>query len=134
MPRDKGPWTWEECLIDGITDGDTLDLRLTRDIGFHGFVAFIQRVRLNRIDAYKSTTETGRLGREYLFQLTSRVYLQVVTLKPYKYGDEWMAEITLPDGRNVSDLMVDRGLAVYWDGKGPRPAGVAWDETEWLHQ
>jgi hypothetical protein len=32
-----------------------------------------------------------------------------------------MAEIVLPDGRNLSDVLVDLGLAVRWDGTGPRP-------------
>jgi len=34
-----------------------------------------------------------------------------------------MAEITLPSGENLSDLLVSKGYAVYWNGQGPRPGG-----------
>jgi endonuclease YncB( thermonuclease family) len=47
----------------------------------------------------------------------------IETVKAYKYGDEWMAEVTLPDGRNVSDALVAAGVAQWWDGQGPRPGG-----------
>jgi hypothetical protein len=56
------------------------------------------------------------------------VAVHVTTLKRYKYGGpsetvgQYMAEVELPDGRNLSDLLVADGLAVYWDGQGPRPA------------
>jgi hypothetical protein len=47
--------------------------------------------------------------------------VHITTVGPYKYGDEWQAELVLADGRNLSDALVDLGLAVYWDGHGPRP-------------
>jgi hypothetical protein len=47
--------------------------------------------------------------------------VHITTVGPYKYGDEWMAEVTLADGRNLSDTLVGLGLAVLWDGTGPRP-------------
>jgi hypothetical protein len=48
--------------------------------------------------------------------------VHIRTTGPYKYRDEWMAEVTLSDGRNMSDELVLGDWAVYWTGDGPRPA------------
>lgn len=122
-------WIWPNATITRVIDGDSLTARLTRDIGFHGVVQFDQRVRLNRINTPPEKTEVGKAAARYLaglLRVSNGVPSLPVTLesvKPYKYGDEWMAELTLPDGRNVSDEMVASGSAVYWDGTGPRPGG-----------
>lgn len=110
-------------MVTRIVDGDSLHARMTKDIGFHGSVTFIQKLRLNRINALPAKTVSGVTATAFLTELVkpnmSLVHLD--TLKPYKYGDEWMVEITLQDGRNVSDEMVTNRMAVYWDGTGPRP-------------
>lgn len=120
-------WLWPNSVITNVVDGDSIDARVRRDMGFGGVVEFIVRLRLNRINAPAKSTI---LGKEALVFVQTRVGAQVVqiqTLKPYKYGGpdkspgEWMAEVTLPDGTNLSDLLVSWGHAVYWDGNGPRP-------------
>jgi len=115
-------WAWPASTITRVIDGDSVVARMIRDIGFHGFVTFDQRLRLNRINASPGSTD---LGMAATAMVTAYLGLPVgiVTIKPYKYGDEWMAEITLPDGTNLSDALVAAGLAVYWDGTGPRPGG-----------
>jgi len=59
----------------------------------------------------------------FVIAAVSNVTLNITTIKPYKYGDSFMAEVTLPDGTNLSDALVAAGLAVFWDGTGPRPGG-----------
>jgi len=122
-------WTWPDAEVVRVVDGDTLDMRVTRDMGFGGTASFVVRLRLNRINAPKGSTVSGKAATTYLSSLLpvgARVPLQ--TVKPYKYGGpddspgEWMAEVTSPAGANVSDLMVSTFMAVYWDGAGPRPA------------
>jgi len=110
-------------MVTEVVDGDTFKARLTRDIGFHGETTFIQKLRLNRINAVEIKSVHGQEAKEYLIELVrpSMNLVYIETLKPYKYGDEWMAEIVLSDGRNVSDEMVSASLAVYWDGTGKRP-------------
>jgi endonuclease YncB( thermonuclease family) len=120
-------WDWPNAIVTRVIDGDSFVARLSRDIGFHGFVTFDQRLRLNRINAVPVKTAHGLEAKQFLEELVkpnlSVVYIE--TVKPYKYGDEWMAEITTVDKKNVSDEMVKNAMAVYWDGTGPRPDSSA---------
>lgn len=129
-------WTWPESTIIRVIDGDTVVGSMTKDIdvdcGFHVMlvqsIATAQKLRLNRINASPAKTDVGKAATNYLGSLVMGIGNTVIleTLKitgAYKFGDEWMVEITLADGTNVSDLMVSNGHAVYWDGEGPRPGG-----------
>jgi endonuclease YncB( thermonuclease family) len=119
------PWSWPGSHVTRVIDGDSFTAQVTSvaDIGFHGTTTttFEQRMRLNRINASPAKTPDGALATAAFSDLVSGKTVLIVTTKPYKYGDEWMAEVTLPDGTNVSDAMVTGGHAVYWDGQGPRP-------------
>jgi endonuclease YncB( thermonuclease family) len=46
-----------------------------------------------------------------------------VQVRRRRLPGEWMAVITLPDGRDVAGALVAAGVAVAWDGTGPRPGG-----------
>lgn len=126
-----GIWQWPNSRIHNVVDGDTVDSMLTRvvDIGFNGTstITFPMRLRLSRINAARSSSATGKKARQLVLARTANVDVHITTLKPYKYGGpedkmaEYMAEVTLPDGANLSDLLVAEGLASYWDGNGPRP-------------
>lgn len=120
-------WTWPDAQTTRIVDGDTLDMRVTRDLGFGGSATFVVRLRLGRINAPAAYTDEGKAATAYLTGLLPiGSTAALTTTGPYKYGGpqtspgEWMAEITTTAG-NVSDLMVAAGHAVYWDGEGPRP-------------
>ena len=121
-------WTWPASTLLKVIDGDTLDVLVHRDLGFGGVARLPVRLRLARINAPAASTVQGAAAGAYLASLLPPTF-DLTTLKPYKYGGvadrmgEWMAEITLPDGRNVSDVMVATGHAVAWDGAGPRPGG-----------
>lgn len=121
-------WSWPDAEIVRIVDGDTLDVRVTRDLGFGGSASFVVRLRLNRINAPSVHTVLGVASRDYLVGMLPMGRIVSLTTKgAYKYGGpdtspgEWQAEITVPTG-NVSDLMVTSGFAVYWNGQGPRPS------------
>lgn len=125
------PWSWPNPSLTRVIDGDSLVMRLTKvttiDIGFHGTVShqvdFDQKLRLNRVNAPKASSAAGKTATAYLTNLLTTVGLGNDTItETYKYGDEWMVEITLKDGTNVSDVMVSSGHAVYWNGEGPRPS------------
>lgn len=115
-------WAWPEATVVRVIDGDSLVVRLTRDVGFHGSVTFEQRVRLAGINTPPLSTNQGRDAANWVEAHTMGT-LTVTTLKPYKYGDEWMALLTLADGRDVSDTLVALGLAYVWNGRGSRPGG-----------
>jgi len=116
-------WLWPASTVTRIIGGDSLVARGTRDIGVHGVLTFDVKLRLNRINASPAKTPEGAAATTALTLLVTGVTLLIETVGPYKYGDEWVAEITLPDGRNVSDVLVAEGVAVHWDGHGPRPGG-----------
>lgn len=127
-------WRWPDSTIVRVVDGDSVIAQVSKhwasevDIGFHGSsavegtVTFQQRLRLNRINAAPKGTPNGDAARNRTIELTQGV-LDITTIKAYKYGDSWMAEIVTADGVNISDQLVTEGLAVYWDGNGARPGG-----------
>ena len=115
-------WTWPQSTIVRVIDGDSLVAQLTRDIGFHGSVTFLQRLRLNRINTPPLSSALGKQAADYVASFAAGLFT-ITTVKPYKYGDEWMAEVVNVDGVNLSDALVAAGLAVAWDGNGPRPGG-----------
>jgi endonuclease YncB( thermonuclease family) len=123
------PWLWPNSVVTRIIDGDSFTARVTRDLGFHGTATFDVKLRLNRINAPPVKTLPGQEAMQHFQDLVRdgpgvpSPPVLIETVKAYKYGDEWMAEVTLPNGLNVSDEMVREGRAVYWDGTGPRPGG-----------
>jgi len=111
-----------------VVDGDTLDMCVTRDLGFGGSASFVVRLRLNRVNAPALHTAGGSAASAYLQTLLpAGGTFPLTTVEPYKFGGpsnspgEWMAEIYVSGG-NVSDLMVKAGHAVVWNGTGPRPS------------
>lgn len=117
------PWTWPGSTVTRVIDGDSIVAKLTRDIGFHGATTFEQKLRLNRINAAPINTIDGAHAKAFVHDHATGALVEVITTKAYKYGDEWMAEVTLADGTNLSDALVAAGLALYWDGTGSRPGG-----------
>lgn len=130
-------WRWTGVTIPSVHDGDTIDALVSRsfDAGFGNTLISSYRVRLRlaRINAPALSSADGEAAQSWLAELlmggdgAPAPDLVVTTLDAYKYGGpsyspgEWMAEVILPDGRNVSDLAVATGHAVFWDGHGLRP-------------
>lgn len=131
-PADQVPWTFNVASCERVIDGDTVVLRLTRvdnvDMGFHIHLTLTestqQRMRLNRINCAPAGTPAGDEATQYVKNVLLGQSLGITVVDSYKYGDEWMAEITLSNGYNLSDMLVNVGLAVYWNGEGPRPDNI----------
>lgn len=120
-----------------VHDGDTLriDLDLVGVAGKHkdvelGFDLHItahrlrlrEDVRLRGCNARELDMPGGPEARDHLAQLLpAGVWVSVQTFKPDKYGDRWEAQITLPDGRDVTAVMCTDGYAAPWNGQGPKP-------------
>lgn len=126
-------WSWPNSTITRVIDGDTISAHVTRDLGFGGTASFEVRLRLNRINCPPASTVEGKAATafvtDFVMSAVAPIVVLIETEKPYKYGGpddspgEWMAEVTLPDGSNLSDQLVAARLAVYWNGQGPRPGG-----------
>lgn len=120
-------WEWPNTELIRVVDGDTIDVLLTRDLGFGGKATFPVRLRLNRINAPKDGSDKGKQAHARVTEVIGGQRVNVTTVKTYKYGGpddelgEYMAEVVVPNGTNVSDMLVTEELAVYWNGNGPRP-------------
>ena len=113
-----------------VVDGDTLDLRLTRDIGFYFTATAFVRCRLLGCD----TPERGKAGWTEATEFTrnwceSRAgRIEAVTYKadhPVPLPDggfgRWLVNLldgdVLEDGESLSDLLLDTGHAVPYERK-----------------
>ena len=64
----------------------------------------------------------GLEARDNLMALlpVGRIFI-LRSLKPYKYGDEYMCSITLPGGEDLVTRLIAEGFAIAWNGLGPKP-------------
>jgi endonuclease YncB( thermonuclease family) len=110
------------AVIVRVHDGDTIVVDL--DLGRRIWVRDAPH-RLAGIAARELNMPGGVEARDYLAGLLpagAKVTLQ--SLKPYKYGDSYMAKIVLPEGGDVAALLIAQGWALPWDGKGAQPVPV----------
>lgn len=118
-------WIYPGAVLARPVDGDTFvaDLRAGFDFGFHVTVAAQsrQRFRLNRINTAPARTASGAGAAARTAALLGGGPFTVASVGPYAHGDEWMAEVTLADGRNLSDLLVSEQWAAPWNGRGTAP-------------
>ena len=138
-------WIYRAKLV-RVVDGDTLDLRVERDVDF-GFrmlhqLSAVMRFRVVGIDTPEKTGPTRELGRActaYVERLLMPgLPLEVESFgEADKYGGRWDADVRFnlvtdaagPPARWVSLArhLVTLGYAQPYDGKGSRPS---WDPTE----
>lgn len=115
-----------DSVVTRIVDGDTFYATVTRsfDFGFHVTTteSSTQRFRLNGCNAAPDNTPSGAGAWVALGALMPPdIFCTIASLGPYKYGDEWMADVTLPDGRDVTVEMIAEQWAAAWNGKGAQP-------------
>ncbi|HYE20996.1 MAG TPA: hypothetical protein VEA69_21295 [Tepidisphaeraceae bacterium] len=101
-----------DALVTRVVDGDTIDCALLVPI----------RIRLAGIQTAERNTDKGQLVKR---MVSDRLTKQVVGLQlrgSEKFGRH-LAAIAMPDGVDLGEWLIGLGLAVKWDGKGPRPVG-----------
>lgn len=106
------------AIVTDIHDGDTITVVV--DLGFRA--SYTTPVRLNRINAAELSTDAGKKSRDYIksiLNIGDNVIIKTYKNPTDKYG-RWLADVILPDGRNLNDTMVETRNAVYWDGTGPK--------------
>lgn len=117
-------WDYPSSTLAALVDGDSFYANVGRDLdfGFHVVMHATarQKFRLNRCNAAPVKTASGAGALARVAVLLGGVF-DLTSVGPYKYGDEWMAEVILADGRNVSDVMVAEQWAAPWNGLGPAP-------------
>ncbi len=99
--------------VSRVIDGDTVVCLV--DAGLDVYPCIV--VRLARINAPEMGSEGGQEAKDYLIEQVFPSMLEPapVQLKPLQkdpYG-RYVGEITLADGRNLSDVMAESGHAEY---------------------
>ncbi|MFI0967102.1 thermonuclease family protein [Streptomyces sp. NPDC021080] len=102
-----------------VVDGDTLDLQL--DLGFGVFTC--QRVRLLGVNAAEHGTELGDKATAFVKAWVAEhgptFTVRTQKDKREKYG-RYLATV-LSSAEDLGQALIDAGLAVAYDGTGPRP-------------
>jgi endonuclease YncB( thermonuclease family) len=133
-----GPY---KATVVEIHDGDTIDVDITLvpamthrkradvDLGFNvhlvdrvGVELERQSVRLLGCNAPELATVAGKAALAFL-QTVLQVG-DVVTLVSHgwdKYGGRIDGQVTLPDGRDLTTVMIAANQAAPWDGQGAKP-------------
>lgn len=95
-----------------VIDGDTVEALV--DTGFRS--RYQDKFRLRGVDAVegKHTPAAERLSQ----LLPAGLPCIIETTKPEKYG-RWLADFILVDGRRVTEILLEEGLVVPYDGKTP---------------
>ncbi len=101
-----------DCLIERVVDGDTFDV-----LFFHR-----QRIRLRGVQAAEKSTVKGKMVIEKLTDLLAMRPGTATLHGTEKFG-RMLASIKMEDGNDLAEWLVASGLAVKWDGRGPRPVG-----------
>ena len=115
-------YVYRDVEIVKVVDGDTVDVRLSVDIGFR--MKLVQervRLRLAGINAPEKVGESRLMGDESAEWLRSRLTaepdIRIVTAQEDKYGRRLallapLALLPMP----ISDLVIDRTIPVPWEG------------------
>ena len=113
-------WTYH-AIVKKVVDGDTIDF--TVDVGFH--VQINIRTRLMGIDAPETSTEEGKIVRDWLRQVLpvgTPVMIQTFKDKTDKYG-RWLALVNADcltpsenpyDALTLNDVLIQKGYAIFY--------------------
>jgi endonuclease YncB( thermonuclease family) len=119
------PYTFYS-YINRTKDGDTVEVFV--DQGF-GTARPKQSFRILGINAREEGQPGGPEAAAHLAELlpvNTRVIVNSV--KPDKYGDRYDGKITLPDGRDLSSVLIAEQWAAPWNGQGTKPV-PPWPRT-----
>lgn len=114
-----GPaYTYRAVVVD-VHDGDSL--RVDVDLGFRTWIRR-QPIRLRGCNTRELGQPGGHEARDHLRGLLpAGTVVVIATVAVDKYGGRWDATVTLPDGRDLTGVLVDAGWAAPWDAAGARP-------------
>lgn len=94
-----------------VHDGDTFRPDLDLGFGIHS-VGF--NCRIYGINAPELTTQAGKDARDFAKTLLPEgEALTILAMSWDKYGGRFDGKVTLPDGRDFGQVMVDEGYAVF---------------------
>lgn len=110
-------------VIFNVHDGDTVYAWC--DLGFDTWR--ITKIRIRGIATRELSQDGGKEARDFLAGLLPPRSLPieptciVYSYKWDKYAPRVDGDVLLFNGRLISELMIESGYALPWDGKGPQP-------------
>lgn len=108
-----------------VHDGDSVTMRM--DLGFD--VSIVYSCRLYGCNAAELATDAGKAARDNLTALLPPgTAVTVVSHGLDKYAGRFDGSITLPDGRNLTALLIAEQWAAPWTGAGKAPV-PPWPRT-----
>ncbi len=96
----------------GIADGDTLSVT---------FDGMSRKIRLSGIDSPEKSQAFGQRAKQYTSELSFGKQVHVEVLGKDRYGRA-ISEVTLADGRNLNDLVLENGYAWWYQKYSPSDA------------
>lgn len=115
----KPPRVYPATVIRWV-DGDTVELEV--DLGF--YLTTRQHFRLLGYNAPEVVGAERSAGLASMMIACSFApelgKVTVVSTKGDKYG-RWLANVILPDGRDLVSALIDAGAGKAWDGTGAKP-------------
>lgn len=106
-------------VVRRVIDADTLEIDV--DLGFRTWLIG-QHFRLAGCNCHEAKTDAGRAATQYVTELLpAGTAVTLRSIRDDKYGGRMLADVFLPDGPSVVELMIRRGWAARWDGRGPKP-------------
>lgn len=102
-----------------VVDGDTVDVLCDLDV-FE--VWLMRRFRLLGCNARETHEPGGKEAKANLAALLPvGTHIGVTSVRMDKFGGRYDAHITLPDGGDLIDLLIEQQWAAPWNATGERP-------------
>ncbi len=106
-----GPCYRYKAVCSRVVDGDTYVLDI--DLGFRVSVSIEGRLAgVNTPEIYGASREQGLAAKAYVEALLIGQPLIVESHKGARSFARWVVDITLPDGRDLAQALVESGYAV----------------------
>jgi micrococcal nuclease len=107
------PWTFRfPAVVTSWHDGDTVTV--VRG-AWPGVTLEGERVRVEGMNAPELAAAGGAAARDYAASLAPPGSMVVLTATHQEKYGRLLARVTLPDGRDLSQVMIDTGHAVYYN-------------------
>jgi len=109
------------CYITSVYDGDTYTGVWKLGKGGH----IRQKIRLSGVDTPELRSKNpeekraAKVVRDYMKKLIENKIVDIKIKESCKYGERWIAEVNY-EGSDISNLLVNKGYAIHYDGKKKR--------------
>jgi endonuclease YncB( thermonuclease family) len=113
------------AVVTDVHDGDTITVNLDLGVGTWHHDFHVRLIGGNAQELKDPGGEEARQNLAGLLPLGSRVVVRShkagKDIEPDKFGGRWLADVTLPDGRDLVAHLIEQQWLAPWDGSGKKP-------------